>query len=84
MGTITVGVDLAKQVFSVCEAGESGRVLCRRDLRRDAFAAWLAQLPTGSVVGDGSLQWRAPLGQVLCGPWTGPALDRQFVKPFCK
>ncbi len=50
MGTITVGVDLAKQVFSVCVVDGSGRVGQRCDLKRDALAAWLVQLPPGSVV----------------------------------
>ncbi len=50
MGTITMGVDLAKQVFSVCELDGGGRVKQRRDLKRDAFAAWLVQLPQGTVV----------------------------------
>lgn len=51
MGTITtIGVDLAKQVFSVCEMDGSGHVLRRQDLKRDAFAVWLAQVPAGTVV----------------------------------
>ncbi|WP_422560870.1 hypothetical protein [Parvibaculum sedimenti] len=50
MGTITMGVDLAKQVFSVCVVDGSGRVGQRCDLKRDAFAAWLMQLRPGSVV----------------------------------
>jgi len=50
MRTITIGVDLAKLLFSICEVDPSGRVLQRKDLRRDAFAAWLAQLPAGTVV----------------------------------
>jgi len=29
---------------------DSGHVLRRRDLKRDAFAAWLAQVPAGTVV----------------------------------
>lgn len=45
MGTITVGVDLAKQVFSVCVVDGGGRVGERRDLKREAFAAWLVQFP---------------------------------------
>ena len=44
------GVDLAKQVFSICEVEGAGRVLRRQDFRRDAFSAWLAQVPAGSVV----------------------------------
>lgn len=50
MGTITVGVDLAKQVFSVCVVDGGGRVGERRDLKREAFAAWLVQLPPETVV----------------------------------
>ena len=50
MNTITIGVDLAKSVFSVCEMDSSGHVLRRRDLKRDAFAAWLAQVVAGTVV----------------------------------
>jgi transposase len=50
MSTITIGVDLAKHVFPVCEMDGSGGVLRRLDLKRDAFAAWLAQLPAGTVV----------------------------------
>jgi transposase len=50
MGTITIGIDLAKQVFSACEVDADGRVRQRRDFRHDAFAAWLPQLPAGTVV----------------------------------
>lgn len=50
MNTITIGVDLAKSVFSVCEVDSSGHVLRRLDLKRDAFAVWLAQVPAGTVV----------------------------------
>ena len=44
MSTITIGVDLAKSVFSVCEVNSHGHVLRRLDLKRDAFAVWLAQV----------------------------------------
>ena len=50
MNTITLGVDLAKNVFSVCEMEAAGRVLRRFDLKRDAFVVWLAQQPAGTVV----------------------------------
>jgi hypothetical protein len=45
MSTITIGVDLAKSLFSVCEMDAAGHVLGRRDLGREAFALWLAQRP---------------------------------------
>ena len=50
MNTITIGVDLAKVSFSACETDSGGRVRQRKDFRRDAFAAWLPQLPAGTVV----------------------------------
>ena len=50
MSTITIGVDLAKSVFSVCEVDGVGHVLRRQDLRREPFGLWLAQLPAGTVV----------------------------------
>jgi transposase len=43
MNTITFVVDLAKQVFSVCEMDERGAVQQRQDMRREGFAAWIAQ-----------------------------------------
>ena len=43
MSTITIGVDLAKTVFSTCEVTASGRVRSRKELRRDAFMQWLPQ-----------------------------------------
>ncbi|MBP1473628.1 hypothetical protein J7I44_04910 [Frateuria sp. MAH-13] len=50
MSTITIGVDLAKHVFSVCEMNGGGAVLHRQEIRREAFGVWLAQLPAGTVV----------------------------------
>ncbi|WEN14672.1 hypothetical protein PY254_15780 [Rhodanobacter sp. AS-Z3] len=50
MSTITIGVDLAKSVFSVCEVDASSSGLRRQDLRRDVFGQWLAQVPTGAMV----------------------------------
>ena len=38
MGTISLGVDLAKCVFAVCEMDAAGRVVRRREFKRDAFA----------------------------------------------
>lgn len=46
----TIGLDLAKLVFSICEQDAGGRILRRKDLRRAALAPWLAQLPAGTVV----------------------------------
>lgn len=43
VNTITIGVDLAKYAFSIGVVTASGRVLQRREFKRDAFALWLAQ-----------------------------------------
>jgi len=45
MRTITIGVDFAKQVFSVCAADAAGRIQERRELRREAFIQWLPSVP---------------------------------------
>lgn len=54
MGTITSGVDLAKSVFPVGDAGGAGHVAQRQDLQREAFARWLAQRPVVNIVPDAS------------------------------
>ena len=43
MRTITIGVDLAKQVFSVCSVDAAGRVQDRRELRRDGRILQIGQ-----------------------------------------
>lgn len=50
MDTTTIGIDLAKHSFSVCELTRTGRILQRRELKRDQFAQWLVQLPASTVV----------------------------------
>ena len=85
MGTITMGVDLAKQVFSVAELDAGGRVRQRRDLKRDAFAAWLVQLPPGAVVAmeacSGAHYWARRCLEYGLAP---RLMAAQFVKPFRK
>ena len=85
MRTITIGVDLAKQLFSTCEAEASGRVLQRKDFRRPAFAAWLAQLLAGTVVAmeacSGAHHWAR---RCLDHGMVPKLMAAQFVKPFRK
>jgi transposase len=85
MSTITIGVDLAKSVFSVCEADASGHVLRRQDLKRVAFAAWLAQLPPDTVVAmeacSGAHHWARRCLEHGLQP---RIIAAQFVKPFRK
>lgn len=84
VGTITVGVDLAKQVFSVCVVDGSGRVGQRCDLKRDALAAWLVQLPPGSVVAmeacSGAHNWARRLQGPSAGNLQSPARPTRRVR----
>ena len=85
MHTITIGVDLAKQSFSACEFDSGGRVHQRKDFRRDAFAAWLPQLPAGTVVAmeacSGAHHWARRCQDYGLTP---RLIAAQFVTPFRK
>lgn len=85
MSTITLGVDLAKSVFSACEMDGAGHVRRRQDLRRDAFIAWLPQLPAGTVVAmeacSGAHHWARRCQAYGLQP---KIMAAQFVKPFRK
>lgn len=85
MSTITIGVDLAKNVFSVCLMDAAGHVLRRLDLKRDAFAVWLAQLPAGTIVAmeacSGAHHWAR---RCLAYGLEPRIIAAQFVTPFRK
>lgn len=85
MSTITIGVDLAKNVFSVCEVDGTGHVRRRLDLKRDAFAVWLAQVPAGTVVAmeacSGAHHWARRCLEYGLQP---RIMAAQFVTPFRK
>ena len=85
MGTITIGVDLAKQAFSACEVDAGGRVRQRKDFRRDAFSAWLPQVPAGTVVAmeacSGAHHWARRCEEYGLVP---RLMAAQFVTPFRK
>ena len=85
MSTITIGVDLAKTVFSVCEMDASGRVRQRKELGRDAFSAWLAQVPAEAVVAmeacSGAHHWARRCQAYGLQP---KLIAAQFVGPFRK
>lgn len=85
MSTITIGVDLAKSVFSVCEMDGTGHVLRRQDLKREAFALWLAQRPAGTVVAmeacSGAHHWARRCIEYGLQP---RLMAAQFVAPFRK
>jgi transposase len=85
MSTITLGVDLAKSVFSVCAMDGAGHVLERRECKREAFAVWLAQRPAGTVVAmeacSGAHHWARRCLEYGLQP---RIIAAQFVTPFRK
>ncbi len=85
MSTITMGVDLAKNLFSVCAVDGAGHVQRRQDLGREAFALWLAQVPAGTVVAmeacSGAHHWARRCLEVGLQP---RLMAAQFVTPFRK
>ena len=85
MRTITIGVDLAKQVFSVCSVDPVGRVRDRRELRREAFSQWLPNVPAGTVVAmeacSGAHHWARRCQAHGLQP---RLMAAQFVAPFRK
>lgn len=85
MSTITIGIDLAKQAFSACEMDAVGGVRQRKDFRRDAFSAWLPQVPAGTVVAmeacSGAHHWARRCQDYGLTP---RLIAAQFVTPFRK
>lgn len=85
MESITVGVDLAKQVFAICEVDKNGRVLARRELKRDGFHAWIAAQSAGTVVAMEACSSAHYWGRQCEAHGLVPRLmAAQFVKPFRK
>jgi hypothetical protein len=72
MSTVsTVGIDLAKNVFSVHGVDTGGVVLIRRTVSRAKLAQLIAQLPPCLVGMLGS----ARMGATICGLWSQCEID---------
>jgi transposase len=85
MATITLGVDLSKQLFSICALDAHGRLVQRRDLGRDAFSSSLAQLPAGAIVAMEACSSAHHWARRCLDYGLQPRLiAAQFVKPFRK
>ena len=80
---VRVGADLAKRVIQVQAVDDSGRVVCRRALRREAFMAWCARLPAGCVVAmemsSGAHHWARKLLALGLVP---KLMSAQLVEPY--
>jgi transposase len=80
----TVGIDLAKELFTVCAMDVTGAVVYHKVLKRDAFVRWAEQLPPSNVDMEacGSShhwgRWFAAHGH------TAKLIAAEFVQPFRK
>lgn len=84
MQITTIGLDLAKNVFQVHGANERGKVVLRKQLRRDQVAAFFANLPScliGMEACGSAHHWARKL-QAL--GHTVRLMAPQFVKPYVK
>ncbi len=84
MNTTTIGIDLAKNTFSVCGCNTYGKVLFRKSLRRDKLLEFIAQQPPcliGMEACSGAHHW-ARLFQAQ-GHTVG-IMAPKFVTPFRK
>jgi len=85
MDITTVGVDLAKDVITVCTMDRSGHVLHTRNLRSGDFAAWLVQLPAGTLLGmeacSSAHHWARKMRTMGLIP---KLMAAEFVQPFRK
>src|ERR1700676_180472 len=64
MEVTTIGIDLAKNVFAVCGADSSGRVVMRRQLRRAQVLSFMRGLPrcvVGMEASGGAQYWARQL-----------------------
>ncbi len=83
-GSVTIGVDLAKEVFALCVLNEHGTVLERRVLRRQAFERWAMQAPSGTIAMESCSsahywgRWFAARGHLV------RLIAPEFVAPFRK
>ena len=84
MQVTTIGLDLAKNVFQVHGVSEHGKVVVRKQLRRDQVAAFFGNLPAclvGMEACGSAHHWGRKL-QAL--GHTVRLMAPQFVKPYVK
>ena len=84
MKITSVGIDLAKNVFQVHAVDERGKIVLRRQLRRDQMAAFFANLPPcliGMEACGSAHYWARTLKSF---GHTARLMSPQFVKPYVK
>ena len=81
---VTVGLDLAKNVFQVHGADAAGRAVLRKKLRRDQVLAFFGQLPACVVAMEacgGAHFWGREIGNI---GHEVRLIPPAYVKPFVK
>lgn len=84
MNITTVGIDLAKNVFQIHGVDARGRVVLRKQLRRNQVPGFFANLPPcviGMEACASAHHWARTLG---CYGHTVRLMSPQFVKPYVK
>lgn len=85
MNITTVGVDLAKEVITVCTMDHRGHTLQVRNLRATEFSAWLIQLSPGTMLGMEACSSAHYWARKMQGMGLEPKLMAgAFVQPFRK
>ena len=84
MQITTIGIDLAKNVFQVHGVNAHGKVVLRKQLRRDQMAVFFANLPA-CLIGMEACGSAHHWGRKLQGlGHTVKLMAPQFVKPYVK
>ena len=85
MNITSAGIDLAKEVITVCSQDGAGRTCERRDLRPASLPAWLERLPKGCIVGMEACSSAHHWGRVMTAMGLEPRImAAEFVSPFRK
>lgn len=85
MNITTVGLDLAKNIITVCAMNVHGDVVVRRNLSFAKCAEWLVQLPAGCVVGMEACGSAHYWGRKIAAMGLTPRIMApEFVAPFRK
>ena len=84
MKATTVGIDLAKKVFQIHGINNHGKIVLRKQLRRNGLAKFLANLEPcliGMEACGSAHHWARKLGEF---GHTVKLISPQFVKPYVK
>jgi transposase len=85
MNTTTVGIDLAKSIFAICEGDSRGHGSRSSILKGGEFLKWLRTLPTGTVVAMEACSSAHSWGRTMQALGLEPRLiAAEFVRPYRK